>query len=151
MSDTETFRITDVEQLQQPEIQKYLLKFFSTNKLVKDPVAAYMELAARISIEQLGMFLARDEGELQGAMLAQLNNTPLNPGCTVIHLMVDKPSVRNDLMRELIDYARSGGHDRIVAIDANNRGKAFARLFSVVGEPEELGSVFTFDLDGGLL
>lgn len=147
-----TIRITSIEELKSPEIQQLLLKTMSSNKLVRDPVKASLELAMRIAHEDLGLFIAGEDDELTGCILVQRSRTELNPACIVLHLYVTGGErVRNALLGELLDYARDGGFTDIIAIDTNNKPNAFGKLFSVAGSPTKLGDVFHFDMNESLL
>jgi len=124
----------------------------ASNKLVKDPVKASLELCMRITLEDLGFFVAGDDGDWTGALLAQRSRTELNPATVVLHLYVTGgDEVRNALLTELVDYAKEGGFEDIIAIDTNNKPQAFGKLFSVAGTPTKLGEVFHFDINESLL
>ncbi len=129
-----------------------MVKAMTTNKLVKDPVKASLELCMRITLDDLGFFVAGKDGEWTGALLAQRSRTELNPATVVLHLYVTGGDrVRSALITELVEYAKAGGFEDIIAIDTNQKPQAFGKLFSVAGTPTTVGEVFHFDINESLL
>jgi len=130
-----------------------MLEVFKSNKMVKDPNAALMEIAEQIHIDDLGLFVTRDEKRWTGAVLCQLSRTAFNPACIVIHLYCkgSGKETRNELIQAVFNFAEEGGYNDIIAIDANNKSKGFGKMFEAWGTPTILGSMFHFDMTESLL
>ena len=149
----EIFRIRNNAAFLIEDFRNFMLKVFESNKLVKDPDAALAELASQIHLDILGLFVIRNEKEWTGAILCQHGRSAFNPACIVIHLYCKdaEPETGRELVQALYTFAQEGGYSDIIAIDTNNKAEAFSQLFSALGKPSTLGSVFHFDLDEGLL
>jgi len=149
----QTMRIRNNAALMLPDFREFILQFFESDKMVRKPGQALVELATQIHKDNLGLFIAHDESGFTGAMLCQLSATAFNPGCVVIHLYCKRggAETRNGLLAMMCEFAIEGGYNEIIAIDTNNKPMGFAKVFGAVGKPVKLGSVFRFDLEEGLL
>ena len=135
-----------------PGVLDLLIKMMGSNKMVKDPQKAVLELATRIHLQDLGLFVVVDGDEWKGAILCQRSRTQLNPATVVLHIYVEGGAEpRNLLVEALFNYAKEGGYNDIIAIDTNNKPKAFGKLFGSLGKPTKLGDVFQFDMTESLL
>lgn len=135
------------------DFRDFMLKFFESDKMVKDPAGALAELAKKIHLDALGLFVTRDESGWTGAILCQHNSTAFSPACVVIHLDCKGggAETRKLLVQSLYNFAKEGGYNEIIAIDTNDKPTGFEKLFGALGEPVVLGSVFRFDMDESLL
>ena len=132
------------------DLQNFVLKAFATSPIIEDAHAALLELVEYIEQPIMGLFLTREGTEFTG--LALLENCPsaLSPGCLVLHFYnAGSAAARKLLIQAVIDFARSGGYDKIRGCDINHKPEAFARLFRSAGPAVELGQFFEFQLPKG--
>lgn len=149
----ETIRIRNSIAFTLPDFKTFMLDVLGSNRMIKDPEIALNELAAMVHKDRLGLFVVKDGEQWTGAVIVQLSETAFNPACIVIHLYCKGAGAetRAELVQAMYNFATEGGYNDIIAIDANNKPQAFAKLFSALGETSILGCVFRFDLRESLL
>lgn len=148
----EIIRLTQRAALELPDIKELLTTAFSSNMLIKDVEKAIAEISSEIDRDALGLFIAGEDSKWTGLVFAQNSKSAFNPSCVVLHFYCKgSKEARNGLVQALFDYAISGGNDRILGIDTNDKPKGFAKLFGALGTPTKSGSVFIFDMTESLL
>lgn len=143
------WRVRRSEILDLPSVRGLVYDALATNSLVHDPVAALADVQRFVEVPQLGLFVVHEGGRFVGAALAQIPTTALSPrACNILHFFMEgSVAARSALVDAVVAYAREEGYDQLLAVDMNDRPKAFARLFRRAGTPAHVGQVFTFDLE----
>lgn len=149
---TVAYRVRDAKAFQLPEVRELLRAALATNVLIEDADAAFVELAAGIGREDIGLFITGRDEQLEGMVLAQWSRSAFNPACVVIHFYNSGGGdCRKALIKALGRFADEGGFTRIIGVDANSKPQGFARLFSTLGKPIFSGEMFIFDRGESLL
>lgn len=148
----EIIRVRDPEAFLLPGFQALMLECMESNKLVREPEKAVLELAACVHRDDIGLFLAGKKNDWKGVLLAQWGKSALTPGCVALHIYSKGgPKVKDALMQACVDYARLGGYDRIIGMFQDTHKKALMRMFNALGEPVDAGQMIVFDLNESLL
>lgn len=145
-------RITGAKGFLIPEVYALLHKAFATNSLCKDPSMAIEELAMQVARQDVATYVGFEDNECVSMFCAQWSRSALNNACVVIHLYNGGgPAMRAALVREVVSYAKAGGFDTIIGVDANDKPRGFAKVFSAAGEPVFKGEMYAFDMSGSLV
>lgn len=145
----EVVRVRNVAAFGMPAISNMIRRALASNTLVENVNDAMDELERFIDRDFLGLFLAREDKAWSGMLLASWSRSALSPGCNILHIYSEGSNeTRDALVEQAIEYARVGGYDRIIGMDANDRPRGFKKLFGRKFNNVRLsGEVHVFELE----
>ncbi len=142
----ETIRVRNPMAFEIPEIQELMTDAFAnvTNKAVKS--------YAPESIEDpnVGLFLAKDTDTAEWKGMAWVRNSDRDDdrSALVIHFFSRRAGrgVREALVREVVNFAKAGDMETLMAWDINRKARAFQKIFKSAGPSKEVIRAYEFDL-----
>lgn len=142
----ETMRVRNPAALVIPEIEQLVNDAFA-NVGYK---AAKNHLPESIPEDHVGFFLARADGEWKGLAWVRNSQRDDDKSALVLHFFCRRAGrgVREALVKAVVDFAKEGGMDTLVAWDINRKARAFQRIFKSAGPSKEVVRAYEFDLKG---
>lgn len=142
----ETIRVRNPLAFEIPEIQQLIDDAFAnvTNKAVK-------RLAPdSVTEDNVGFFLAKIDGVWKGMAWVQNSTIDDDRTALVVHLFCRRAGrgVREALVKAVVDFAKEGGMETLMAWDINRKARAFQRIFKSAGPSKEVVRAYEFDLRG---
>jgi len=140
----EILRMRNPAALSIPEIEKLVDDAFGnvTNR------AARNHLPESIQDANVGVFLARLGSEWKGLAWVRNSTREDDPSAVVLHFFCRKAGrgVREALVGAVVDFAKGGGMETLMAWDMNRKARAFQRIFKSAGPSKEVVRAYEFDL-----
>lgn len=145
---TEVLRIRNPNAFDLEPIQRLMEAAYAGHNSV-EPELAVEDLRPNVHREDVAFLVGREKGALKAMAVAQWPGTKA-PACVVKHFHNrGSKALREQLIAAVVDFAKAGGYEKLVAFDANKRPRAFQRLFQLAGPSREIGRAYEFDLTGG--
>ena len=142
----EILRVRNPAALLVPEIEKLVDDAF----LNVGCKAAKNFLPESIPEDRVGLFLARVEGEWKGLAWVRNSEREDDKSAVVLHFFCRRAGrgVREALVKSVVDFAKAGGMETLMAWDINRKPRAFQRIFKSAGPSKEVVRAYEFDLKG---
>lgn len=145
---TEVLRIRNPNAFDLEPIQKLMEAAYAGHSFV-EPELAVEELRPTVHREDVAFLVGREKGALKAMAVAQWPG-PKASQCVVKHFHnKGSKALREQLIHAVVDFAKAGGYEKLVAFDANSKPRSFQRLFRPAGPSREIGRAYEFDLTGG--
>jgi len=144
----EVLRIRNANALLLPSIRAFVYRALTTNSLASHPAQALVELADVLHLDEVGLFLVKEDNHWAATALCEINTSALAPkACNVIHFYnAGSADARKALVQQIVAYAREAGVKMLAGVDMNTKPRAFARLFKDAGQARVVGELFLFDI-----
>lgn len=112
--------------------------------------AARNALPESIREDHVALYLARIDDEWKGLAWVRLSTRDDDKSATVLHFYCRKAGrgVREALVKAVVDFAKAGGMETLMAWDINKKPRAFQKLFRSAGPSKEVVRAYEFDLKG---
>lgn len=147
MNKIDVLRVRNANALRLPAVNRLLQRAFAADSMIVDVAAAIDELDFWVTRDHAGIFIAREAGSWVGMAFAQWGESAFAPHMTVVHVYNEGSwDVRRALNRALVAYARLGGYDKVLTLDAHGKPRAFAKVFREGGPPRAVGTAYYFTL-----
>lgn len=112
--------------------------------------AAKNALPESLEEERTALFLARIGPTWKGLAWVRNSGREDDKSALVLHFFCRRAGrgVREALVKAVVDFAKEGGMDTLMAWDINRKARAFQRIFKSAGPSKEVVRAYEFDLRG---